>query len=127
VEARANEGDSNTTLSINCLLLGSDSSEVFTVKILKTEKVSILKDLIKEKQSPRLNHVVASELTVWKVSLPEDTITPELTVDDIETCQKLRSVKKISSIFGEALVDEHVHILVQAPTGALHKRFLDLS
>jgi hypothetical protein len=112
-----------STLSINCLLLGSDSSEVFEVKILKTEKVSFLKDLIKEKQSPRLNHVVASELTVWKVSLPEDTITPELTVDGIKA---LRSVEKISSVFGEALVDEHIHILVQAPTGALHKHFLDL-
>ena len=111
-----------TTLSINCFLLGSDSSDVFTVKILKTENVSILKDLIKEKQSPRLNHVVASELTVWKVSLPVDT---ELTVDGLEP---LHSVKKISSIFGEKdLVDEHVHILVQAPPGAFHKCFLDLS
>jgi hypothetical protein len=113
-----------STLSINCLLLGRDSSEVFEVKILKTEKVSFLKDLIKEKQSHRLNHVDASELTVWKVSLPEDTITSELTVDGIKA---LRSVEKISSVFREALVDEHVHILVQAPPGALHKRFLDLS
>jgi hypothetical protein len=118
---------SEPTLSINCLLLGIDSSEVFTVKIPKTENVSILKDLIKEKQSPRLNHVDASELTVWKVSLPVDTITPELTVDDVESCQKLHSVKKISLTFGDALADEHVHILVQAPTGALHERFLDLS
>ena len=94
--------------------------------ILKTKKVCFLKDLIKEKQSPRLNHVCASALTVWKVSLPVDTITLELTVDDVEA-QNLHPVKKISSFFGEALVDEHVHILVQAPTGALHERFLDLS
>jgi hypothetical protein len=114
------------TLSINCLLLGSDSSEVFTVEILKTKNVSILKDLIKEKQSHRLSHVDASELTVWKVSLPADTITPELTVDDVEACEKLRSVKKISSIFGDALGDEHVQILVQAPTGPLNKHFLNL-
>ena len=111
-----------TTLSINCFLLGSDSSEVFTVKILKTENVSILKRLIKEEQSHCLNHVDASKLTVWKVSLPVDT---ELTVDGLEP---LHSVKKISSIFGEKdLVDEHVHILVQAPPGALHKCFLDLN
>jgi hypothetical protein len=114
-------------LSLNCFVLGGDSPEVFTVEIQKTKNVSILKRLIKEEQSPRLNHVVASELTTWKVSLPADAITPELTVDDIETCQELHSVKKISSIFSEALVDEHVHILVQAPTGALHKRFLDLN
>src|SRR6266550_5006445 len=107
---------SMSMLSINCFVLGS--SEVFTVKIPKTENISILKDLIKEKQSPRLNHVVASELTAWKVSLPADTISPELTVDGVKA---LRSVEKISSIFGEALVDEHVHILVQAPPGALHQ------
>ena len=116
-----------STLSINCFFLGGDSSEVFTVKIPKTESVSILKDVIKEKQSHRLNHVDAWELTAWKVSLPVDTITPELTIDDVEAYQKLHPVKKISSIFGEALEDEHVHILVQVPAGALHKRFLDLS
>ena len=117
---------SEPPLSINCLLLGSDSSGVFEVEILKTKKVSFLKDLIKEKQSRRLNHVDASDLTIWKVSLPVDTITPKLTVDDVEA-QELHSVKKIFSIFGENEVDEHVHILVQVPTGALHKRFLDLS
>jgi len=51
-----------STLSLNCFVLGGDSSEVFTVEILKTKNISILKDLSKEKQSPRLNHVVASEL-----------------------------------------------------------------
>src|SRR6266568_4992337 len=116
-----------STLSLNCFVLGGDSSAVFTVKIPKSENVSILKRLIKEERSCRLEHVDASDLTAWKVSLPVDAITPELTLDDIETCQELHSVKKISSVFGEALVDEHVHILVQAPTGALHKRFFDLN
>jgi hypothetical protein len=116
---------SESTLSLNCFILGGDSSEVFTVKIPKTDNVSILKRLIKEEQSPRFNDVVASTLTTWKVSLPVDAITPEFTVDGVEPCEKLQSVKKISSIFGEALVDEHVHVLVQAPTGAIHKLFLD--
>ena len=110
-------------LSINCCLLGNDSSKLFTVKIPRTENVSILKDLIKANQSPRLNHVVASELTVWKVSLPVDTIWPGL--DDIERCQELHPAEQISLIFGEAPVGGHVHILVQVPTGVLHKHFLD--
>jgi hypothetical protein len=113
-------------LTLNCLMRGDHLDRIFPVKIAPTETVGVLKDLIKEEQSPRLNHVAASELTVWKVSLPADTIAPELTVDDVEACEKLRSVKKISSIFGDALVDEHVQILVQAPTGALHKLFLNL-
>ncbi|KAM6503046.1 hypothetical protein JOM56_003023, partial [Amanita muscaria] len=116
-------------LSINCFVLGGDSSEVFTVEIPKTKNVSILKRRIKEEQSHRLNHVDASELIAWKVSLPVDIITPELTVDDIETCQKaqLHSVKKVSSIFGETLVDEHVHILVQVPTAPDPTQFLSLN
>ncbi|KAI0289163.1 hypothetical protein B0F90DRAFT_1672569 [Multifurca ochricompacta] len=69
-----------STLSINCLLLGTDSSKVFVVEIPKTKNVSILKRLIKEEQSPDLNHVTASKLIVWKVSLPADTISPELTL-----------------------------------------------
>ena len=113
-----------STLSINCFLLGGDSSEIFTVNILKTENVSILKRLIKE-ELPSPQSCPSSKLIVWKpmVSLPVDTITPELTIDDVEA-QKLHPVNKISTIFGEALVDEHVHILVQAPPGALHKRKL---
>jgi hypothetical protein len=118
---------SEPTLSLNCFLLGTNSSGVFTVKIPKTKNVGILKALIKEKQSPRLNRVVASDLTVWKVSLSDDAITPELTVDDVERRQKLRSVKNIASAFSEALVDEHVHILVQAPPGTFHTCFLNLT
>ena len=114
-----------STLSINCFLLGDDSSKVFTVKILETENVSILKRLIKEVHPHRLGRVGAPGLVAWKpmMSLPVDTITPELTVDDVEA-QKLDPLNKISSIFSKALVDEHVHILVQAPPGALHKRKL---
>ena len=87
----------------------------------------MLRDLIKEKQSPRLNHVAAPCLTLWKVSLPVDAISPELTVDDVEAPQELRPLKKLSSIFSEALVNEHIHVLVQVPTGVLHNHFLDSS
>ena len=108
-------------LSLNCFVLGDDPLNVFPVKIPRTENIGNLKDLIKH----CLGHVTALELIVWKVSLPEDAIMPELTVG--KECQKLHSLQKISSIFREALADEHVHILVQVPTGALHKHFLDSS
>jgi len=53
------------------------------------------------------------------VSLSDDRITPELKIEDLEDPRQLRAVKKISSIFSEALNDDHVHVLVQRPTGAL--------
>ena len=95
--------------------------------MLKTEDVSFLKDLIKEKRSHYPNQVDAPELTLWKVCLPVDVITPELTVDDVEGSEELHPVKRISSVFGEGLVDDHVHILVQTHIGTLYKRDLGLS
>jgi hypothetical protein len=62
-------------LSLNCFVLGDDLSEVFMVKILKINNVSLLKGLIKEKQSPHLNHVVASKLILSQVSLPVVVVT----------------------------------------------------
>ncbi|KAI5980886.1 hypothetical protein EDD15DRAFT_2380781 [Pisolithus albus] len=70
-------------LELNCFILGDDPSKIFGVKILRTKLVNALKDSIKETLSPKLNHVAASDLTVWKVSLPEDAIMQELTATDV--------------------------------------------
>jgi len=64
-------------------------------------------------------------LNLSKVSLPADRITRDLKVD--ETNRKLHPVNKISSVFRDALVDEHIHILVQSPPRAVHEHFLYLS
>jgi len=53
------------------------------------------------------------------VSLAVGRITPELKIEDVQDNRKLHPVNKISSIFCEALADEHIHVLVQRPTGAL--------
>ncbi|KAI5994670.1 hypothetical protein EDD15DRAFT_2575182 [Pisolithus albus] len=129
--------DSAKCLLLNCLLLPADehrpfvvgisrnrSSRIFSVNILKTQSVSALKDLIKEKRSPQLNYLVAAELTVWKVSLPLDNIPPELTVNNV---QPLEPLTKISSVFSEALEDGHIHVLVQPPPGTFRQRFLSPS
>ena len=112
------------SLSLNCLIHSEVTEKMFTVKIPKTENVSILKDLIKEKKAPHFDHIAASDLVLWMVDLDLDELGAgpvHVNLKDIKTCQKLHTVKRISSIFDEALMDEHVHILVQAPTGTLHK------
>ncbi len=58
------------------------------------------------------------------MSLSDDRITPDLKLEDLEDPRQLRAVKKISSIFSEALNDDHVHVLVQRPAGALLELFL---
>lgn len=56
------------TLSLNCFLLGDDSTKFFTVKVPKSDNVSILKEMIKEKKACHLAHLDASDLILWKVS-----------------------------------------------------------
>jgi hypothetical protein len=51
-----------SALSLNCLLLNDDSKRVFTVEIPETKNVSILKELIKGKKAPHLDHLAASDL-----------------------------------------------------------------
>ena len=62
-------------LSLNCLVFGdNDPQKVFTVKILKTDNVSILKDL---KKAHRFAHVDASDLELWNDSFPVDNLSSE--------------------------------------------------
>ena len=83
-----------------------DSSQVFTVEI------SILKDLIKEKLSPLLNHVAAFDLILSQVSLPVD--------DDLEESLKnadltpLKPFLPVSQAFPH-VEENRLHIVVQAP------------
>jgi len=56
-----------SAFQLNCLLLNDDpKKQVFTVEIT-SETVSILKDMIKAKKAPQLDHLVASDFILWKV------------------------------------------------------------
>jgi hypothetical protein len=55
-------------LELNCWLLGDDAQDGFGVNIPKIEKVSTLKEVIKDKNQQSLIHVDARCLALWKVS-----------------------------------------------------------
>jgi hypothetical protein len=57
------------SLSLNCLIHGEDQEKMFTIEIEETKNVSILKKLIKEEKAPHLDHVAASDLDLWNVSM----------------------------------------------------------
>ena len=59
-------------LSLNCWVVGDSRDEIFTVKIHKTKNVSILKDIIKEKNIDLFNNFDSKQLRLWKVCLPLD-------------------------------------------------------
>ena len=63
----ANPTSSESTLSLNCFVLGDDPESVFPVDIQVTSKIGILKDLIKEKKGRLLGRVDASDLDLFQV------------------------------------------------------------
>ena len=59
-----------STFALNCLLLNDAPTKVFTVKIPKSENVSVLKEMIKAKNPRHLAQVDVKDLNLWKVRLP---------------------------------------------------------
>jgi len=107
--------DSKQLLSLICLVVGDDPDRVFTVKIPKTENVSILKDMIKEKKAPHLDHVAASDLDLWQVSIPIDDLETELRNINLGGYQKLSPPsKKLTTFFTDAS-DDCLHVIAKAP------------
>ena len=85
---------------------------MFTVKIPKTDNVSILKDFIKDKKASHLNHVAASDLELWKISFPIDDLTPK----QLPTLgPRLRADRLLFDLFTSVLDVSHIHIAVLAP------------
>ncbi|KAI8356289.1 hypothetical protein B0O80DRAFT_497003 [Mortierella sp. GBAus27b] len=86
-----------TNLKIWCLVNGMSSKEAFSVKIPSDDTVDDLKDLIKAKQAPKFDDIVASSLTLWKASIswdspntikldeppPEDTLNPRAKLESV--------------------------------------------
>jgi hypothetical protein len=101
-------------LCLNCFVDGDQPNQTFTVEVPKTKNVSILKDLIKEKKAPHLDHVAASDLDLFLVS-------KSFLIDDLASKQPpsngspLRPNKRLSSLFAGDLSDDDLHILVKAP------------
>jgi len=55
-------------LDLNCIVLGDDPTQVFTVQIAKTKNFSALKKVIKDEKQHAFEHVDADTLNLWKVS-----------------------------------------------------------
>ena len=105
--------DPTQLLSLNCFVLGDDLKKVFTLKIPKTENVSILKDLIKEKNSSSLSNVDSKNIDIWNVSIPMDDDADER-LKNINYLEPLKPLLRLSHVFPR-VEENHLHILVQAP------------
>ena len=104
--------DSTQLLSLNCFLLGDDPDRTFTVEIPKNKNVSILKDLIKEKNPSSLGNIDAKNIDIWQVSFPIDDLPSK---NPPTVGPKLRSEKLLSDAFPSKLDINHIHIVVRPP------------
>ena len=115
-----------------CYVRDDDYKQAFKVEIEEGEAVATLKEVIKEKKRPHFDHILADSLVLWKVSLPYDRNLAEnaknlslvdglsqVSVTDPslnnEQIQSLSSPQKLSNIFSELPMEEHVHIIVEPP------------
>ena len=107
------EPDSTQLLCLNCFVDGDQPDQTFPVEVSKTKNIGILKDLIKEKKAPRLDHVAASELKLFLVS--ESFPIEDLASRQPPTGGDLRPNKKLSSLWDREPSDDDLHILVKSP------------
>lgn len=75
---------------------------MFTVEIENTKKVGILRDLIKEKKAPRLNHIDANDSDLWHVDLSNNPPTDGM----------LKPRNLLSDVFPSELEECSIHFIV---------------
>lgn len=103
-------------LELNCFVQGDDASQVFPVKIANNKLVSALKEAIKDKKKPALDHVDADSLKLWKVSIPvNDGFKENVSNIELRDKEALSPVQELSDIFSGVPTRKHVHIIVHAP------------
>ena len=104
-------------LELNCLVLDSHASinRIFTVQVLGTDNVSILKKAIKEEKCPLFNHVTADTLDLWNVSVPVQELSETHLHDLQPEHAPLVPVKRLGGLYPKAPLEEHLHIIVRPP------------
>lgn len=104
----------NNTIRLYCLVRGESADRAFPVDIYVSDLVGNLKELIKKKKSPRFDTIAADELTLWKVSIPDngDNLLKNFTPKEDE---KLRATWDIADYFPHQPAKKHIHIIVERP------------
>jgi len=113
-------------LNINGWILGDPYEHVFIVEISRNRNVSALKMAIQAAMLHRLKDICAVTLILYRVSIlytsqfAEHATALELPVNG----QKMNALHKLSDVFVNGLLDTHVHVIVEIPSGAGIHRFV---
>ncbi|KAF9083815.1 hypothetical protein BGX23_011091 [Mortierella sp. AD031] len=118
------------TLTLFCLISGDSTSNAFSVKIPSSDTVDDLKNLIKTKQSPDFDDIVAKNLTLWRVSIPASDEDAEeesiITLNGLDDKTKLGNPRThLSKLFPET-PDDSTYIIVERPKATSTPHTLEL-
>jgi hypothetical protein len=113
-------------LTVFCLVEGNSTRKAFPVPISSAETVGDLRKLIKAKKTVAFSDIKANELTLWKVSIPDDGNVPILR-DNQSVENQLRATSKLFKVFEKELKEmkekekddlpeDTIHIIVQRPS-----------
>ncbi|KAG0054491.1 hypothetical protein BGZ89_002631, partial [Linnemannia elongata] len=105
----------NNPLTLFCLVDGEATSQAFPVEIESTKTTGNLKQRIKTEKTPRLDDVASGELTLWRVSIPDDNLSSNVKVDALDGKTQLNNPRTQLSKLFPASPDANTYILVQRP------------
>ena len=94
------------SILVNCLILGDDPDNFFSVEVPKTAYVSTLRKGIKEPSG--------KELVLWMVNFPLDDLELKLENLNLGDHLKLKS-QKVSKVFVNDPLPDYLHIIAIAP------------
>ena len=103
-----------------CYIRQDDYNEVFSVEIEEDAEVTILKERIKEKKTPILDHIAANSLVLWNKPVPFNKSLKE-TVNALSLGDGdfLHALDILSDVLPFVLEKRTVHVIVDCPPGEL--------
>ncbi|KAG0195319.1 hypothetical protein BGX28_001665, partial [Mortierella sp. GBA30] len=105
----------DSSFTLFCLVDGVATSKAFPVDIKSSKTIGDLKKLIKAEQSPDFDDIVANNLTLWRVSVPDVNQGFAITIDALDDKMELNNPRtRLSKLFPEGS-DDDTYVIVQRP------------
>ncbi|KAF9090364.1 hypothetical protein BGX27_002282, partial [Mortierella sp. AM989] len=108
-----------TTLTLFCIVSGEQASNAFPIKVSSTETIGEFKNAIKMGKPSAFKHIEASDLVIWRVSIPidEDADDETIAANNIDSKRLLKATGSLSNAFKDGVPEGTIHIIVERPKG----------
>ncbi|KAF9197500.1 hypothetical protein BGZ49_002022 [Haplosporangium sp. Z 27] len=115
--ATASTNSPATTFTLFCIVNGEQASNAFPVKISSTETIGEFKNAIKREKPSAFKQIEASDLIIWRVSIPidEDAVDEMIIAINIDSKKLLMATGSLSKAFKDGIPEDTIHIIVERP------------